>query len=285
MAGDYPRFKASYTHEELVEHFLLSPAEHALIATCRGDVNRHGAAVLLKAVQYLGYFPDDLRQVPETVRTFIAHQLQLLWDHTADYPRHPSTRDVHVALIRQHTGLRFPTGRDKHELETWLRTHEALEAPTEEDLCERAYARLRVCGLELPAESELQRIVRAALHGFFHDLYARVTARLPATVRATLDQLLVRGPDEAQSAFDRLKTEPSAPGLQHLRQEVTKLLTLRAVGVPVEALADVPFKILQILQQRARNEDASQMRAHPDPIRYALMTCFAQFIAVCRRSK
>jgi hypothetical protein len=74
MAGDYPRFKASYTHEELVEHFLLSPAEHALIATCRGAVNRHGAAVLLKAVQYLGYFPDDLRQVPETVRTFIAHQ-------------------------------------------------------------------------------------------------------------------------------------------------------------------------------------------------------------------
>ena len=86
MTGDYPRFKASYTHEELVEHFLLSPAEHALVDTCRGDVNRHGVAVLLKAVQYLGYFPDDLQQVPEAVRTFIAHQLQLLWDHTADYP-------------------------------------------------------------------------------------------------------------------------------------------------------------------------------------------------------
>ncbi|MGH8066927.1 MAG: hypothetical protein ACRERE_17160 [Candidatus Entotheonellia bacterium] len=38
-------------------------------------------AELLKAVQYLGYFPDDLQQVPEAVRTFIAHQLQLLWDH------------------------------------------------------------------------------------------------------------------------------------------------------------------------------------------------------------
>jgi hypothetical protein len=75
MTGDYPRFKASYTHEELVEHFLLSPAEHALVDTCRGDVNRHGVAVLLKAVQYLGYFPDDLQQVPEAIRTFIAHQL------------------------------------------------------------------------------------------------------------------------------------------------------------------------------------------------------------------
>jgi Domain of unknown function (DUF4158) len=52
MTGDYPRFKASYTHEELMEHCLLSPAEHALVAICRGDVNRQAVAVLLKAVQY-----------------------------------------------------------------------------------------------------------------------------------------------------------------------------------------------------------------------------------------
>jgi hypothetical protein len=53
MTGDYSRFKASYTHEELVEHVLLSPAEHALVATCRGDVNRQVVAVLLKTVQSL----------------------------------------------------------------------------------------------------------------------------------------------------------------------------------------------------------------------------------------
>ena len=105
MQGDYPRFKATYTHEELVEHFLLSPAERAVVDTCRGDVNRHGVAVLLKAVQYLGYFPDDLQQVPEAVRTFIAHQLQLLWDHTADYPWHSRTRDLHLALHSTAYGL------------------------------------------------------------------------------------------------------------------------------------------------------------------------------------
>ena len=76
MTGDYPSFRATYAHEELVEHFLLSPAERALVDTCHGDVNRHGMAVLLKTVQYLGCFPDDLQQMPEAVRTFIAHQLQ-----------------------------------------------------------------------------------------------------------------------------------------------------------------------------------------------------------------
>jgi hypothetical protein len=193
MTGDYPRFKATYTHEELVEHFLLSPAERAVVDTCYGDVHRHGVAVLLKAVQYLGYFPGDLRQVPEAVRTFIAHQLQLLWDYIEDYPWHSRTHDRHLALIRQYLGWSFPTGQDKQALETWLRTQGAPEAPTEADLCEYAYAHLRKLGIELPAEAELRRIVRAALHGFFDDLYRRVTAQLSQTVRAALDALLVVG--------------------------------------------------------------------------------------------
>ena len=51
MKGDYPRFKAAYTQDELIEHFLLTPAERALVDTCRGDMNRHGVAVLLKGLQ------------------------------------------------------------------------------------------------------------------------------------------------------------------------------------------------------------------------------------------
>jgi Domain of unknown function (DUF4158) len=271
MKGDYPGFKVTYTDEELAEHFLLTPAERALVETCRGDVNRHGLAVLLKAVPYLGYFPEELCQVPPVVRTFIAHQLQLLWDETTNYPRHPRTRDVHVALIRQHTGFRFPTGQDKQELETWLRTHGAPDAPTEEDLRECAYARLRALGIELPAIQELHRIVQAALRGFFQDVYDRVAARLTAPIRAALDALLVVGPEETQSMFDRLKDEPAAPGVKNLQQEVTKLHTLRTLALPAEALADIPFKVLQTLKRRAHNEDASRMRAHPAPIRYTLL--------------
>jgi hypothetical protein len=171
MKGDYPCFNATYTHDELVEHFLLTPAERAVVDTCYGEVNRHGVAVLLKAVQYVGYFPSDLSQVPAAVRTFLAHQLHLLWDHTPDYPWKSTTHDRHLLLIRQHTGFRFPTGQDKQALEAWLRTSGAPTAPTEDDLRECAYTRCRALGLELPAELELQRLARAALHGFFQDLY------------------------------------------------------------------------------------------------------------------
>src|SRR5262252_5233703 len=116
-----------------IRAFLLSPADRAVVETCHGETNRHSVAVLLKTVQYLGYFPEDLQHVPLAVRTFIAHQLHLLWDHTADYPWQSSTRDRHLALIRQHTGWRFPTAQDKQALEAWLQTHAAPHAPTEAD--------------------------------------------------------------------------------------------------------------------------------------------------------
>ena len=45
MSGAYPHFKPCYTHEELVEHFLLTPADLQLVLTCRGDANRCGMAL------------------------------------------------------------------------------------------------------------------------------------------------------------------------------------------------------------------------------------------------
>lgn len=78
MSGVYPYFKPCYKHEELVEHFLLTPADLQLVLTCRGDANRCGMALLLKALTYLGYVPEKLDRMPGEVRSFIAGQLGLL---------------------------------------------------------------------------------------------------------------------------------------------------------------------------------------------------------------
>ena len=71
----YPQFRSSYSHEEMVEHFLLTPAELQLVLTCRGDAKRCGMALLLKTISHLGYVPDPTPQIPEEVRAFVAAQL------------------------------------------------------------------------------------------------------------------------------------------------------------------------------------------------------------------
>ena len=133
---------------------------------------------------------------------------------------------------------------------------------------------MRALQIALPAERALRRVVHTALHGFLHDLYTRVTARLPEAVRTTCAPLLVVGPDEAVSRFEQLKTPPAAPPMAPLQQEITTLQTLRALGVPADALADVPEKVVTLLQRRAHHERAGELRAPPAPIRYALMAGF-----------
>ena len=168
----------------------------------------------------------------------------------------------------------FPRRRTDQDLERWLQTHAAPEAPTEADLSESAYTRLRALRIELPTERELQRLVRTALWGFFHAIYTNVTAQLSEPVRTALDQLLVIAPEASQSIFEQLKAGPAAPGVKNLHHELAKLQALRALGVPADALATVPLKVIQLLKRRATNERVGEMRAHPTPTRYALLACF-----------
>jgi hypothetical protein len=89
MVKAYPQFRSSYSHEEMVEHFLLTPAELQLVLTCRGDANRCGMALLLKTISHLGYVPDPMPQIPEEVRAFVAAQLGLLWEEVLQLCSHP----------------------------------------------------------------------------------------------------------------------------------------------------------------------------------------------------
>ena len=114
---DFRSSEPSWIHERLVEHFLPTPAELALVLTCRGDANRCGMALLLKALPYLGYIPDSLTRIPLAARSFVAGRMGLLWDESEQYAWDGRTRDQHLFVVRQHAGWRRATAQDKEALE------------------------------------------------------------------------------------------------------------------------------------------------------------------------
>jgi hypothetical protein len=210
----------------------------------------------------------------EEVRLFVASQLGLLWDPSEAYSWHGSTHDYHLAQIREHTGWHFPTAQDKEELENWLRNQGAKESHTADTLFDSACERLRSLRVELPAEGELERVVSAALNGFFQDVHRQIFDALAAEVCARIDTLLLVPESAAISGFEGLKADPGKAGVDNLQAEIEKLTRIRAVGVGTEPFAAVPWKVLQILKRRASKETASEMRDHSNVIRYALMACF-----------
>ena len=110
MNGQYPRFKNSYFYEELTENFLLTPAELEFVRNCRGDVNRQGMAILLKGLQYLGYFPESLQQVPGSIRSFMGKQRGLLTDFDGEkvFPPEaaPSRINFRIEPLSRQTGAK-----------------------------------------------------------------------------------------------------------------------------------------------------------------------------------
>jgi hypothetical protein len=262
------------SHEDLVEHFLLTPGELELVLKSRGDANRCGLALLLKTLPHLGYLPDRLDEIPPELREFVAGQIRLLWDWSASYPWHSSTFDYHLAQVREATGWRFATAADKEALESWLRQHGAYQAHTDELLLAAACLRLRSLRIELPTESELERVVSAALNGFYQDVHRQIADGTPADARTRIDELLKVVEPATVSALEQLKADPGKPGIDNLNGEIGKLQIIRAVGLSSEAFSGLPWKVLQLLKRRATNETATEMREHPDLIRYGLMGCF-----------
>jgi len=274
MKGDYPRFQENYSHEELVEHFLFNETDREFIAQFRMDANRHGIAILLKSLQYLGYLPQHINEIPRQIKAFIAKQLSLVGNPSEQYLWQTRTRDNHFAWIRQQTGFRFPAAQYKADLESWLRSEGAPDAITFADLFECAIQRFRSLRIELPSEKELQRIVNAALNGFFSDVHQEMTHGLDRKSRKNIDGLLIVPAGEAFSPFEKLKASTGRPGVKNLQKEITKLQQMRSVGIVKEHLMNVPFKVQKLLKHRATNETASKMREHPEDIRYGLMACF-----------
>src|SRR5260370_32364379 len=171
MNRQYPVLKNFSFYEEVTEHFLLTAAELEFVRSCRGNANRQGMAILLKGLEYLGYFPENLQQVPPSIRSFVGKQLGLLTDLTNQYPWESSTRERHLAQIREVTGWRSMTSQDKQELEQWLRQEGALSAPSVEKLLDCACHRLFQLRLEVPAGTEPQRPVNAAPDRYLLDPY------------------------------------------------------------------------------------------------------------------
>ena len=93
--------------------------------------------------------------------------------------------------------------------------------------------------MKLPTEGELERVINAALNGFFQDVHQRISDALAAEVRARIDSLLTVPESAAVSGFEKLKTDPGKAGVDNLQTEIEKLTKIRAVGVGTEPFASI----------------------------------------------
>jgi len=128
------------------------------------------------------------------------------------------------------TGWRFATAADKEALELWLRQHGAYQAHTDELLLASACLRLRLLRIELPAKGELERVVSAALNGFYQDVHRSIADGTSSAARTRIEELLKVIEPATVSVFEQIKSDPAKAGVDNLNVETGKLQIIRAVA-------------------------------------------------------
>lgn len=278
--------KRLWTQDELVEHWTLSPEELTLLGNKAGTT-RLGFALLLKAFQLEGRWLGSKTEAPGSVVAFVARQVNVSATAYLEYDWRGRAIKYHRAEIRAFLGVREATLADAEAVASWLIDHVLPHAHRLDHLRAVAHDRFRALRLEPSTASQLNRLVRSALHTYETQLFATTLARLTPEMLAQLDALIATRPHEpngatalegaegpAVSAFASLRADPGAIGLESVQEETAKLTTIRTIGLPADLFRGVAPAVLEKYRQRAAAEWPRELRAHAPALRATLLAAF-----------
>ena len=224
--------KRQWTHEELLEHWMLSPNELDLIGDSKTDHNLLGFAILLKYFQFEGRFPSQKQDVPPTVIVHQAQQLGVIPEKIIPYDWEGRMIKAHRATIRTFLGVHEATLADEEAAVEWLCQHVLAEQRQEEALMASVYMHCKKGHIEPPTPDRVRRLVHTALHRFDERLCASIMQHLSVETRTHLDALLtvVILDDEDQ------KEASSTPQASHPEEEKEAASEVPALPRPQSAL-------------------------------------------------
>ena len=270
--------KRKWENHELAEHWTVDRKEHQLIRQKRG-INRLGFALLLKFFQLKGWFPERRSEISRVVRVFVAEQLGLDESHYEQYDWDSRACKYHRVEIRKLHGFHRMRTSEFDGLCQWLIDEVVPQAVDDRRLRALLYEELRVRKIEPPTDGRIERLINSAHHQFESQLCDSITEKLPAKCRQALDRLT--GPqsdswilDADEIPLNQLKQEAGGVGLKSLQAELSKLKTIEELALPKDLFDGLNEQLVDRYRQRVETESLTEIRRHPDPIRYLLLSAF-----------
>ena len=270
--------KRKWENHELVKHWSIDREEHQLIRQKRG-ANRLGFALLLKFFQVKGRFPEKKNEIPRVVRAFVAEQLSVDEGDYEQYDWEGRGIKRHRVEIRKLYGFHRTGKKERDSLCQWLIDKIVPQAVDERRLKALLYEEMRGRKLEPPTSAQIERLINSAHHQFEIQLCDSIVEQLPAKCRQALNKLT--GPqsdswilDADEIPLNQLKQEAGGVGLKSLKAELSKLKTIEELVLPEDLFEGLNDQLVERYRQRVETESLTEIRRHPDPIRYLLLSAF-----------
>lgn len=270
--------------EELIDDFTLLPNELLLIGNKTGET-RLGFAALLKFFQYEARFPKSKKEIPKAVIEYIAKQVQVTGHlFYNSYDMTSRTYYNHKLQIRNFFGFREPTSEDTTSVTAWLSKQVVYNNADIDNLKAIAYGRFRDLNIESPTVERMDRITRSAIFTYENQFFQETFDKLSKETIVKMNNLInnsvvydeseIDGSAEEALSFSDLRSDPGRIGLESIFKEVAKLKVIQQLNLPDDLFNHIPQKMIRKYKLRAVSEDLRELRRHPEPLRYTLLSAF-----------
>ncbi|CBS91122.1 Tn3-like element ISAli20 family transposase [Azospirillum lipoferum] len=224
--------------DALARHYTFTRSDLDLIASRRGNANRLGFAVQLALLRYPGLPLPHIGEPIDAVVGWVAEHLELPVTAFAEYARRSQTMTDHARDTVAALGLRFPREADLPDL-----IEAAAQAAWISDqgmsIMTGTIAALRSAKIVLPSPAVIERAALAGRARARKRAADALVADLTAEQRDKLDKLLAVDPATGITSLTWLRTIPTAPKADHVRDVIDKLHVVRGIGIDAEAQARV----------------------------------------------
>lgn len=272
--------KRNWELDELIEHWTLLPEEIKLLGNKTG-ATRLGFAIILKYFQLFVHFPVQKPDVPHIIISHIASQVNASPQDYQKYDWQSRMAMYHRSQIREFLGFRKAKVSDARAVVEWLIEKVLVTEASLEHLHEIVKEQFLSLKIEPPTSGRIERLIRSALRTYETNFFDSIGQKLSAETCINIDKLLDTSATEEEeqstvkiSLFRHLNSDPGKASLDSLLCEISKLEQLRQIGLPENLFAQISPKVLQTYKMRAATEPPRELRWHPEPIRYTLVSAF-----------
>ena len=275
-----------YPRDLITERVRFTPADHTLIAHCRGIHNRLGFAYQMGFVRLTGRFPaQQPLEMLHDLLVWVAQEVGIDPSAIEAYAQRRQTVAEHQLLLQGSLGLR-PCGPAERDLLGRYLREEAVRLESTPALIAPAEAVLRTHSMVLPAGSTRRRVAGEQREQARHLVSTRLLALMPSALPPCLDALLQVEESHA-SSLQALKAPPGFPFARARLRLLDKLDQIHATDVLALDLSWLNNNLQTTFARQVVQASAYRLRGLLAPQRYTLVVCFLRHTytyCICRRN-
>jgi len=241
--------------------------EPDVVCTTNYEQYRFTMLVLLKCFQRLGYFPL-LSSVSSKISDHIQQFLQIPENIPLNY-KHSQVLYRHQAFIRSYLKVK-PYSEGGKEAASKIATESAKVHNYPADIINHVLEELVRKQYELPAYSQIDRLVKHTRHRVNTGIFNHVYKQLPESLVNKLEKLTESG---TRTAFNKVKELPKSTTITHFKSLLAHHEWLLSFGSMFSYLDGISQIKLKHFSGEAKSLDASDIRNITEAKRYTLIVC------------